>query len=161
VVAELVPAVAAWNRGPVAALAGRPLEDARVRLQLRDAAACIAEADRAFDAVVLDVDNGAAALSNRANDRLYGDAGLRACHRALRAGGVLAVWSAGPDERFLERLERAGFSPEQRIVAARAGGGMRHAVLLGLKAASRPAVPPPRRPGSRGGQAAPRRRGGQ
>jgi spermidine synthase len=142
VVAELVPAVVAWNRGPVADLAGRPLEDPRVRLQVGDVAARIREATRAFDAILLDVDNGPSPLAHPVNDRLYGAQGARACHDALKAGGVLAVWSAGPDERYLDRLERAGFAAEAHAVPARGAGarGIQHAVLVGVKPAARRAT---------------------
>lgn len=133
IVAELVPALVGWNRGRLADLAGRPLEDARVRLQLGDVASRIAEAERAFELVLLDVDNGPSPLAHRANDRLYGEAGVAACHRALRPGGILAVWSARPDARYLDRLRRAGFEAEERLVAARGGGGVRHAILLGAR----------------------------
>jgi spermidine synthase len=142
IVAELVPALAAWNRGPVAALAGRPLDDPRVRLQLGDVGARIAEARGAFDAILLDVDNGPAALAHPANDALYGDRGVRACRDALRSGGVLAVWSAGPDASYRARLERAGFAVEGATVPARGAGagGARHVILL----ASRDRAAPPR-----------------
>jgi spermidine synthase len=142
IVAELVPALAAWNRGPVAALAGRPLDDPRVRLQLGDVQARIAEARGAFDAILLDVDNGPAALAHAANDALYGDRGVRACREALRPGGVLAVWSAGPDAAYRDRLERAGFEVEAASVPARGAGagGVRHVILL----ASRDRRPPRR-----------------
>jgi spermidine synthase len=135
VVAELVPALVAWNRGPVADLAGRPLEDPRTRLQQGDVLARIAEAKGAFDAILLDVDNGPSAVAHAANDRLYGDAGVRACRDALRAGGVLAVWSAGPDERYRARLEKAGLEVDVQSVPARGGTskGVRHAVFLGVK----------------------------
>ena len=133
IVAELVPALVSWNRGLLADLARRPLEDERVRLQVGDVASRIAEAERAFDLVLLDVDNGPAPLAHRANDGLYGEEGVAACHRALRAGGVLAVWSAGPDARYLDRLRRTGFAAEERSVASRGGGGVRHAILLGWK----------------------------
>jgi spermidine synthase len=142
VVAELVPGVVAWNRGPAAHLAGRPLDDPRVRLQVGDVLSRIAEATAAFDAILLDVDNGPSPLAHPANRRLYGDRGARACARALRPGGVLAVWSAGPDEAYLERLERAGLRPRAEWIAARAGEA-RSAILLGAKEAAR--VPPPRR----------------
>jgi spermidine synthase len=133
VVAELVPALAAWVRGPVAELAGRPLDDPRVRLQLGSVEERIAEARGAFDLVLLDVDNGAEAVVRRENERLYRDAGLRACHRALRSGGVLAVWSARPDPALRAALERAGFEAGERIVPAGPGKGLRHAILLGVK----------------------------
>jgi len=135
VVAELVPALVEWNRGPVADLAGRPLEDPRTRLQQGDVLARIAEARGAFDAILLDVDNGPSAVSQAANDRLYGDAGVRACRDALRSGGVLGVWSAGPDERYRARLEKAGLVVEVHAVPAREGTsrGARHVVFLGVK----------------------------
>lgn len=135
VVAELMPEVAAWNRGPVAHLAGRPLDDSRVRLQIGDVAARIAEARGAFDAILLDVDNGASPIAHPANGRLYGESGVRACREALRQGGVLSVWSAGPDEAYLARLSRAGLEAEARAVPARGGGagGARHVIFLGTK----------------------------
>jgi spermidine synthase len=135
VVAELVPALVAWNRTHLADLAGRPLDDPRTRLQQGDVLARIAEAKGAFDAILLDVDNGPAPLSDPANERLYGDRGVRACRDALRAGGVLAVWSAGPDERYRQRLEKAGLAAEVQAVPARSGTskGVRHVVFLGVK----------------------------
>lgn len=168
VVAELVPELAAWNRGPVADLAARPLEDPRVRLQLGDVLARIAEARGAYDAILLDVDNGPSALAHGANHRLYGDAGVRACRAALRQGGVLAVWSAGPDERYLSRLERAGLDARAVTVPARGpatqggGGGVRHVVFLATAPAQgggarRPGSPP--RDGGAGRRTGPHARG--
>jgi spermidine synthase len=135
IVAELVPALAAWNRDHVGHLAGRPLDDPRTRLQHGDVLARIAEARGAFDAILLDVDNGPSALADARNARLYGDEGVRACRDALRAGGALAVWSAGPDNRFRARLEKAGLGTEVHAVPARVGTsrGARHVVLVGRK----------------------------
>lgn len=133
IVAELSPEVAAWNRGPVSHLARRPLDDPRVRLQIGDVAARIAEAKGALDAILLDVDNGPSPVAGTGNPSLYGARGVRACLEALRPGGVLAVWSAGPDERYLERLQRAGFRARAEEVPARAGGRARHVVFLGVK----------------------------
>ncbi len=135
VVAELVPALVRWNRGPLADLAGRPLDDERVRLQGGDVRARIAEARGAWDAILLDVDNGPSALAHPANDALYGDGGVRACRRALRAGGVLAVWSAGPDPRYRARIERAGLDVEEISVPVRGAGsgGVRHVVFLAAR----------------------------
>jgi spermidine synthase len=135
VVAELVPALAEWNRAHVGALAGRPLDDPRTRLQHGDVLGRIAEAKGAFDAILLDVDNGPSALADAANARLYGDPGARACRDALRAGGALAVWSAGPDERYRARLEKAGLEVAVHAVPAREGTarGTRHVVFVGRK----------------------------
>ena len=144
VVAELVPELVEWNRGPVAALAGRPLDDPRVRLAVGDVADRIAEARGAFDAILLDVDNSPSSMVMAGNDRLYGDRGVRACRRALRTGGVLAVWSAGTDPRYLARLRRAGFEAEERIVPARGQAGVRHFLFL-----ARAGAEPPRRPAGR------------
>lgn len=146
ILVEVVPAIVEWNRGPLAELAGRPLEDPRVRVQVSDVRARIAEARGAFDAILLDVDNGPSALVQAENDALYGDGGVRACREALRAGGVLAVWSAGPDERYRARLERAGFAVEEESVPARGarGGGPRHVVFLATRGGpARPARPAP------------------
>jgi spermidine synthase len=148
VVAELLPEVAAWNRGPVAHLAGRPLEDSRVRLQIGDVARRIGEARRAFDAILLDVDNGASPIAHPANGRLYGEAGVRACREALREGGALSVWSAGPDDAYLARLSRAGLDAEARSVPARGGGasGSRHVIFLATRSGGpRPSGRSPRR----------------
>lgn len=135
IVSELSPALVAWNREHVGHLAGHPLDDPRTRLQQGDVLARIAEAKGAFDAILLDVDNGPSAVAQPANDRLYGDRGIRACRDALRAGGVLAVWSAGPDERYRARLEKAGLAPEVVPVPARSGTarGVRHVVFLGAR----------------------------
>jgi spermidine synthase len=136
VVAEVVPEVVVWNRGPVAHLAGRPLDDPRVQLRIGDVAAVVAEARGAFDAVLLDVDNAPGSPVLRGNDRLYGDAGVKACARALAGGGVLAVWSAGPDDRYLARLERAGLDAQPRPVAPLGGGPGRHVVFRASKRAT-------------------------
>jgi spermidine synthase len=143
IVVELVPELVAWNRGALAPLAGRPLDDARVRLQVGDVGARIAEARRAYDAILLDVDNGPSALAHATNQGLYGDRGIRACRDALRAGGVLAVWSAGSDALYRERLERAGFEVEEATVPARGAGsaGARHVVILARQAALPPGSP--------------------
>ena len=136
VVAELVPAVAEWVRGPLVAFSGDALADPRVDLRIGDVAAAIRAAPLAYDAILLDVDNGPDGLTRPDNDRLYDTAGLAAAHAALRPGGVLAVWSAHPDPGFTQRLRRAGFGVEEVPVRANgAGGGARHTIWL----ATRPA----------------------
>ena len=127
VVAELVPEILAWARGPMAALTASCLDDPRVELVEGDVAASIA--DGGWDAVLLDVDNGPDGLTRAGNDRLYSSAGLAATRRALAPGGVLAVWSAAPDPRFAKRLAQAGFAVEELAVRARANGkGPRHVI---------------------------------
>ena len=134
VVAELVPAVVTWNRGPLADLAGRPLEDARVTVREADVARILQAEQGAYDAILLDVDNGPAGLTWKGNDWLYARAGLDAAYAALRAAGVLAVWSASPDRAFAKRLCRAGFEvTEVRAPARGPRGGGRHIIWLAVR----------------------------
>ncbi len=126
VVAELVPAVVRWNRGPLADLAGRPLADPRTRVVEGDVARVIREDRLGFDAILLDVDTGPRALTHENNRQLYDANGLRASHAALRPGGVLAIWSGGPDPAFLRRLHDAGFAVEEVRARARGDGGRAH-----------------------------------
>ncbi len=121
-VVELVPAVIEWNRGMLGHLAGYPLRDPRVSVRPQDVAEAIAEADAAFDALLLDVDNGPGGLARPCNDGLYARAGLAAARSALRPGGVLAVWSAAPDDAFTQRLRQAGFDVDENRVKARGQG---------------------------------------
>ena len=132
VVAELMPAVVEWNRGPLAPLAGRPLEDRRVEVALGDIALLLRGARGRFDAILLDVDNGPAAFTQAANAGLYDNAGLTMMREALRAGGVLAVWSAWDDRKFEHRLRHHGFTVETHHVRARLKqGGPRHTIFVG------------------------------
>jgi spermidine synthase len=129
VVAELVPEVVAWARGPMAALHGSSLDDPRVEVRVADVAQVIGQGG--WDAVLLDVDNGPEGLSRRANDGLYDAAGLARMKSALTAGGVLTVWSSAPDAAFSKRLRQAGFAVEEVKVRARAGrGGARHVIWV-------------------------------
>ena len=131
VVAELVPAVVEWNRGPLSALAGHPLEDGRVIVRETDVAAMLKAVKKEYDAVMLDVDNGPQGLTRQDNDWLYSRAGLDAAFAELRHGGVLAVWSAGPDRAFTKLLSLAGFKVEEVRVRARgARGGARHTIWI-------------------------------
>lgn len=132
-VAELVPAVVAWNRGPLASLAGRPLADRRVKVRETDVAELLRDPG-AFDGVLLDVDNGPDAFCRVENERLYRHRGLRTIHDALRPRGVLGVWSAGPDRAFGAALRKSGFRVEMRRVHAREGGkGPRHTLWIGVR----------------------------
>ncbi|MEI9891539.1 MAG: spermidine synthase [Caulobacteraceae bacterium] len=132
-VAELVPAVVAWARGPMAALTADCLDDPRVRIVEGDVARLIGAAKGGYDAILLDVDNGPEGLSRAANDRIYDREGLDAARRALRPGGILAVWSSSPSPAFSQRLRKAGFQVEEhRVRARRAGGGARHMIWLAV-----------------------------
>jgi spermidine synthase len=132
-VAELVPQVCAWARGPLAGLFAGSLDDGRVDLVESDVAAIIRAGRGAWDAILLDVDNGPDGLTAAANDALYGPAGLAAAWQALRPGGRLAVWSAAPDRDFGQRMARAGFRVEEVRVHAHRGGGARHVIWLGAR----------------------------
>jgi len=121
VVAELVPQVVAWARGPLAHLFSDHLSDPRVTIAVRDVHDVIADTAEGFDAILLDVDNGPDGFIQLANDRLYCNWGLRDAHAALRPGGVLAIWSAYPDDAFVARLEKAGFAVEEAAVPDTAG----------------------------------------
>jgi spermidine synthase len=126
VVAELVPQVVEWNRGELGACAGRPLDDTRVQIEHADVAELIRNNPDSYDAILLDVDNGPEGLTRRANDALYTLSGVSDAYNALRPGGTVAVWSAGPDRVFPARLAQAGFAVEERVVRAHAGKGSRH-----------------------------------
>lgn len=130
-VAELVPAVVAWARGPMAALHGGSLDDPRVTIVEGD----VGDALRAggWDAVLLDVDNGPEGLSRAGNDALYSHSGLSAAYAALRPGGVLSVWSSGPDHSFTRRLKQTGFTVTEQVVRARAKSGARHVIWLAVR----------------------------
>ena len=133
VVAELVPAVIAWARGPLAGLYGDSLADRRVRLLQTDVAELIRNPNPPYDAILMDVDNGPDALGRDANDSLYSVAGLAMTRRAVKHGGVLAVWSAGPDQPFAGRMKRAGFAvDEHRVGASPSGKGPRHIIWVGV-----------------------------
>jgi spermidine synthase len=134
VVAELLPAIVEWNRGPLGPLAGHPLKDRRVRVEPGDVAVTLRGSAGAFDAILLDVDNGPAAFATSGNAGLYDDAGLAAARAALRDGGVLAVWSAREDRQFEQRLRYAGFRVEvERVRGRLKKGGPRHTIFLGSK----------------------------
>jgi spermidine synthase len=130
VVVELVEAVIRWNRHPDYALAREALEDPRVTLVHDDVAPVLAGSPGAFDGIMLDVDNGADALTTAGNARLYRAAGIRAAAAALRPAGRLAYWSADPDPAFADALRRAGLQVETSSARAHATAGSRHTILV-------------------------------
>jgi spermidine synthase len=133
-VAELVPAVIAWARGPMAELFGDSLSDPRARILSADVVEVIQSHPSAFDAILLDVDNGPEGLIRKANDALYDLKGLKTIRRALRPGGVLAVWSSGPNALFSRRLRDAGFDVNEVAVRATAKRrGARHVIWFATR----------------------------
>ncbi|MBA3700766.1 MAG: hypothetical protein H0W78_18110 [Planctomycetes bacterium] len=141
-VAELMPAVVAWNRGPLAHLAGNPLADPRVSVHTGDVAELLRTKPNTYDLILLDVDNGPSALTTSANHWLYGSAGLAATFAALSVGGVLAIWSAGHDQAFTKRLRATGFQVDLAEARAHGTRGSRFVIWLAV----RPGRPsPPRR----------------
>ena len=133
-VAELVPAVIAWARGPMAEVFGDSLKDPRADIREADVVEVIGSHAAAFDAILLDVDNGPEGLIRKANDALYDAKGLKAIRRALRPGGVLAVWSSGPHPAFTKRLRDAGFDVnEVNVRATTRRSGARHVIWFAAK----------------------------
>jgi spermidine synthase len=131
---ELVPAVVAWSRGPMAEIFGESLSDPRVSIREADVTEIIRSHRLKFDAILLDVDNGPEGLTRKANDALYSSTGLEAAHTALRPGGVLAVWSSGPNPAFAKRLRGARFEVnEVNVRATGKGGGARHVIWIATK----------------------------
>lgn len=133
VVAELLPSVVEWNRGPLGELAALPLDDKRVRAEIGDVAATLSSRHGQFDAVLLDVDNGPAALASPNNGRLYTSRGIAVARAALKAQGVLAVWAVKDDQKFEQRLRNGGFDVKVQHVRAHANGGARHTIFLGFR----------------------------
>ncbi|PWB84094.1 MAG: spermidine synthase [Methylocystaceae bacterium] len=134
VVAELVPAVVAWARGPMAEVFGASLRDPRIRIEEADVGRLIRAGRSTYDAILLDVDNGPEGLTREANDGLYAISGLSAARAALKPGGVLAVWSSGPDRNFTQRLRKTGFGVDEiKVRANGARGGARHVVWIATR----------------------------
>ena len=129
-VAELVPAVVEWNRGPLGEHAGRPLLDERTRVRVGDVARILKFERQAFDAVMLDVDNGPDGFTRKKNNWLYTLDGLSAAYTALRPKGTLSIWSAGADRSFSQRLRKAGFQVNQARVRAHDNKGNLHTIWL-------------------------------
>jgi spermidine synthase len=130
VVAEIVPAVVDWNMGIIAGLAGSPLKDARVSVRKADVALIMRERRGAYDAILLDVDNGPAGLTRKDNIWLYQPTGLAAAYEALRPGGMLAIWASGPDKAFVKLMRHAGFIAEELSAKRVPRGGGKHTIWL-------------------------------
>ncbi len=133
-VAELIPAVVEWNRQHLGHFAGYPLDDPRCDVSVGDVGAILRQERGAFDAILLDVDNGPEGLTHHNNNWLYSVEGLQAAYAALRPGGVLAVWSAGPEQTFHQRLRRTGFRVEEHRVRAHGRRkGAKHMVWIAVR----------------------------
>jgi spermidine synthase len=128
VVAELVPGLVEWNRGALGEFAGNPLNDPRTTIRVGDVAKIIREQRQAYDAILLDVDNGPAGLTRKKNDWLYSADGLTEAYRALRPAGILAVWSARPDREFRQLLKKIGYKVSQVRVREHQDKGDLHAI---------------------------------
>jgi spermidine synthase len=135
VVAELVPAVMAWARSSMAEVFGKSLTDPRVSVLEADVGDLIRSGRSPYDAILLDVDNGPEGLTRKSNDRLYDLEGLSAARAMLRSGGVLAVWSSGPNPGFTQRLRKTGFDVDEvRVRANGVRGGARHVIWIATRA---------------------------
>jgi spermidine synthase len=136
-VAEMVADVVEWNRGPLGPLAGHPLRDKRVQIEIGDVAVRLRSSHGRFDAVLLDVDNGPTAFTASDNAWLYNDGGIAATHAALKMNGVLAIWAARDDRKFENRLRYGRFAVQvERVRGRLKKGGPRHTIFLGLKTPS-------------------------
>jgi spermidine synthase len=133
VVAELVPEIVTWARGPLKAIHGDSLEDKRLTLRLGDVGRVMADDVQKFDAILLDVDNGPEGLSRRSNDRLYSHKGIAEAKAALRHGGMVMVWSVAPDPQFTTRLQQSGMAVEEVKARAHGGKGARHLIWAATK----------------------------
>jgi spermidine synthase len=133
VVAEILAAVIGWNRNAAFPLAADALADGRVSVLQQDVGEVIRDARGSFDSIILDVDNGPAALTTAGNHRLYTEVGLRAIRAALRPGGCAAFWSAAPDRAFERLLVGAGFAVEVQGCRAHGNSGSRHTLFVGRR----------------------------
>jgi spermidine synthase len=132
-VAELIPEVVVWNRGPLGNCAKNPLQDPRTKIHVGDVRQLLRIRKPSFDAILLDVDNGPEGLTQKDNNSIYSLQGLDNIYKTLRPKGMLAIWSAGPDDQFTLRLKKAGFKADARVVRARPGKGSRHTIFLARK----------------------------
>lgn len=132
-VAELMPAVIDWARGPMAEVFGTSLDDPRVALYRGDVGELIRAGAQRWDAILLDVDNGPEGLTRESNDALYSAEGLGAAFRALTPGGVFSVWSSTPNPAFTRRLRKAGFTVAEVPTRAGRKRGARHMIWVGVR----------------------------
>ena len=132
-VAELIPDVVEWNRGPLGECANNPLSDPRTRVHQGDVAECLTSNSPCFDAILLDVDNGPEGITHSDNNWLYSSQGLESIFKTLRPEGMLAIWSAGFDPLFVTRLKKARYNVTTKTVRARQGKGSRHTIFLAQK----------------------------
>ncbi|WP_297823192.1 hypothetical protein [uncultured Paraglaciecola sp.] len=132
-VAELIPEVVVWNQGPLGNCANNPLQDPRTKVHIGDVRELLNIRQPTFDAILLDVDNGPEGLTQKGNNSIYSLQGLDNVYKTLRPKGMLAIWSAGPDEQFTVRLKKAGFKADSCVVRARPGKGSRHTIFLARK----------------------------
>ncbi|WGL18413.1 hypothetical protein PVT68_08965 [Microbulbifer bruguierae] len=137
IVADLIPEVVEWNRGPLGTCAGRPLDDSRAVVHIGDVGELLVKGDGNYDAILLDVDNGPEGLTHSDNNWLYSVEGTSSIYNSLAPTGVLAVWSAGPDTMYVGRLKKAGFQVEVKTVRERPGKGARHTIFLAKKHSTR------------------------
>ena len=135
VVSELSSKVVEWNRGPLGELAGRPMDDPRVEIRVEDVARIIKEKSRAYNAILLDIDNGPETLSGGARNRLYSKTGLKEIKNALRPGGVFALWSSYSNPAFTRQLQGAGFDAEEVGIRAHGEKGKKHTIWIAQKSA--------------------------
>ena len=145
-VVELVAELVEWNRKHLRELNGEPLADPRCRVVIGDVLDVIKRSPGAFDVILLDVDNGPRALAQAKNQRIYGDSGVRACHAALRPGGIVAVWSRGPSARYERTLRSCAFDVDVQRVSARIGSRAKHVLFLATATSS---LPPQKRQSQR------------
>jgi spermidine synthase len=129
-VAELIPEVVEWNRGPLGEHSAYPLNDPRTKVYIGDVTQLLRSKRKYYDVIALDVDNGPEGLTRTSNDWLYTEAGIIAAQEALTPDGILAYWSAGPDQAFHDRLRRCGFVVEEVTVFAHGNKGARHTIWL-------------------------------
>ena len=133
-VAELVPAVIKWARGPLAGIFGAALRDPRLEIYEGDVRRLIGSCPSTYDAIMLDVDNGPEGLTHKASDRLYDEKGLKRTRDALKPGGILAIWSSTLNKPFTDRLRASGFRSDQIKIGANHAGGARSVVWIATPA---------------------------